>query len=171
MENIFWWFFIFYKEQYFHIKALNLLHQGSMDLLYFLTHGDLLHKFANMSQTNFISWIQTWGKQSLFSQWRSENPNPPGQNCNINQSPNSSHVGNTTRQKLDLVLSMGWDSICTTYMYGCESWTVKKAECQRIDAFELWYWRRLLRVPWTARDPTSPFWKRSVLGFLWNEWC
>ena len=36
-------------------------------------------------------------------------------------------------------------------MYGCESWTVKKAESQRIDAFELWYWRRLLRVPWTAR--------------------
>jgi len=36
-------------------------------------------------------------------------------------------------------------------MYGCESWTVRKAECQRIDAFELWYWRRLLRVPWTAR--------------------
>ena len=36
-------------------------------------------------------------------------------------------------------------------MYGCESWTVKKAECQRFDAFELWCWRRLLRVPWTAR--------------------
>ena len=36
-------------------------------------------------------------------------------------------------------------------MYGCESWTIKKAECRRIDAFELWYWRRLLRVPWTAR--------------------
>ena len=36
-------------------------------------------------------------------------------------------------------------------MYGCESWMVKKAECQRIDAFELWCWRRLLRVPWTAR--------------------
>ena len=36
-------------------------------------------------------------------------------------------------------------------MYGCESWTVKKAECQKIDAFELWCWRRLLRVPWTAR--------------------
>ena len=36
-------------------------------------------------------------------------------------------------------------------MYGCETWTVKKAECQRIDAFELWCWRRLLRVPWTAR--------------------
>ena len=36
-------------------------------------------------------------------------------------------------------------------MYGCESWTLKKAECRRIDAFELWCWRRLLRVPWTAR--------------------
>jgi len=36
-------------------------------------------------------------------------------------------------------------------MYGCESWAIKKAECRRIDAFELWYWRRLLRIPWTAR--------------------
>ena len=42
-------------------------------------------------------------------------------------------------------------------MYGCESWTVKKAEHLRIDAFELWFWRRLLRVPWTARTATSPF--------------
>ena len=38
-----------------------------------------------------------------------------------------------------------------TVMNGCESWTIKKAECERIDAFELWCWRRLLRVPWTAR--------------------
>ena len=36
-------------------------------------------------------------------------------------------------------------------MYGCESWTIKKAECRRTDAFKLWFWRRLLRVPWTAR--------------------
>ena len=43
-------------------------------------------------------------------------------------------------------------------MYGCESWTVKKAECRRIDAFELWLWRRLLRVPWTARRS-----KQSIL--------
>ena len=41
------------------------------------------------------------------------------------------------------------------YMYGCESWTIKKAECWRIDAFELWYWRRLLRVPWTAKRPNQ----------------
>ena len=42
-------------------------------------------------------------------------------------------------------------------MYGCESWTIKKAECWRIDAFELWCWRRLVRVFWTARDPASQF--------------
>ena len=40
-------------------------------------------------------------------------------------------------------------------VYGCESWTINKAECQRIDALELWYWRRLLRVPWTARSNQS----------------
>ena len=43
--------------------------------------------------------------------------------------------------------------------YGCESWTIKKAECWRIDAFELWYWRRLLRVPWTARRSNQSFLK------------
>ena len=42
-------------------------------------------------------------------------------------------------------------------IYGCDSWTIKKAEYQRIDVFELCCWRSLLRVPWTARDPTSPF--------------
>ena len=49
--------------------------------------------------------------------------------------------------KVPLVKAM----IFPVVMYGCESWTVKKAEHLRIDAFELWYWRRLLRVPWTAR--------------------
>ena len=46
-------------------------------------------------------------------------------------------------------------------MYGCESWTVKKAEHQRIDAFELWFWRRLLRVPWTARSSNQSILKIS----------
>ena len=49
--------------------------------------------------------------------------------------------------KVHLVKAMGFPVV----MYGCESWSIKKAECQRIDAFELWCWRRLLRVPWTAR--------------------
>jgi len=49
-------------------------------------------------------------------------------------------------------------------MHGCESWTVKKAECQRIDAFELWCWRRLLRVPWTARRSNQSILKEIRSG-------
>ena len=53
----------------------------------------------------------------------------------------------TLPTKVHLVKAM----VFPVFMYGCESWTVKKAECRTIDGFELWYWRRLLRVPWTAR--------------------
>ena len=53
----------------------------------------------------------------------------------------------TLPTKVRLVKAM----VFPVVVYGCESWTIKKAECQRIDAFELWCWRRLLRVPWTAR--------------------
>ena len=49
-------------------------------------------------------------------------------------------------------------------MYGCESWTIKKAECRRIDAFELWCWRRLLRVPWTARRSSQSILKEISPG-------
>ena len=73
----------------------------------------------------------------------------------------------TLPTKVHLVKAM----VFPVVMYRCESWTVKKAERRRIDAFELWCWRRLLRVPWTAGDPTSPFWRRSALGVLWKEWC
>ena len=56
-------------------------------------------------------------------------------------------------------------------MYGCESWTVKKADCWRIDVFELWCWRRLLQVPWTERKSNQPILNESVLGVHWNDWC
>ena len=59
---------------------------------------------------------------------------------------------NTLPTKIHLVKAMAFPVV----MYGCESWTIKKAEHQKIDAFELWCWRRLLRVPWTARRPNSP---------------
>ena len=54
-------------------------------------------------------------------------------------------------------------------LYGCESWTVKKAECQRIDAFELWWWRRLLRVPWTARRSNQSILKKISPGCSLEE--
>ena len=58
----------------------------------------------------------------------------------------------TLSTKVHLVKAMAFPAI----IYGCESWTIKNVECQSIDAFELWCWRKLLRVPWTARI-SSPF--------------
>ena len=66
----------------------------------------------------------------------------------------------TLPTKVRLVKAM----VFPVVMYGCESWTVKKAECQRIDAFELWCWRRLLRVPWTARRSNQSILKEISPG-------
>ena len=68
----------------------------------------------------------------------------------------------TLPTKVCLVKSM----VCPVVMYGCESWTVKKAECRRIDAFELWCWRRLLRVPWTAQRSNQSVLKEISPGCL-----
>ena len=70
----------------------------------------------------------------------------------------------TLSTKVHLVKAM----VFPLLMYGCESWMVKKAECQRIDAFELWCWRRLLRAPWTARRSNQSE-RRSVLGVHWMD--
>ena len=66
----------------------------------------------------------------------------------------------TLQTKVRLVKAM----VFPVVMYGCESWTVKKAEGQRIDAFQLWCWRRLLRVPWTARRPNQSILKEISPG-------
>ena len=69
---------------------------------------------------------------------------------------------NTLPTKICLVKAMVFPAV----MYGCESWTVKKAECQKIDAFELWCWGRLLRVPWTARTSNQSILKEISPGCL-----
>ena len=66
----------------------------------------------------------------------------------------------TLSTKIRLVKAM----VFPVVMYDCESWTIKKAECQRTDAFELWCWRRLLTVPWTARRSNQPILKEISLG-------
>ena len=66
----------------------------------------------------------------------------------------------TLPTKVHLVKAM----VIPVVVYGCESWTVKKAECRRIDAFELWCWRRLLRVPWTARRANQSILKEISPG-------
>ena len=71
----------------------------------------------------------------------------------------------TLPTKVHLVKAM----VFPVVRYRCESWTVKKAECRRIDAFELWCWRRLLRVPWTARRSNQSILKKAVLGVHWKD--
>ena len=66
----------------------------------------------------------------------------------------------TLPTKVRLVKAM----VFPVVMYGCESWTVKKAECRRIDAFELWCWRKLLRIPWTARRSNQSILKKIGPG-------
>ena len=66
----------------------------------------------------------------------------------------------TSPTKVRLVMAM----VFPVVMYGCESWTVKKAERRRIDSLELWCWRRLLRVPWTARKSNQPILKEIRAG-------
>ena len=75
--------------------------------------------------------------------------------------------GITLPTKVHLVKAM----VFPVAMYGCESWTVKKAERRKIDAFELWCWRRLLRVPWTERRYNQSILKESVLNIPWKDCC
>ena len=71
----------------------------------------------------------------------------------------------TLATKVHLVKAM----VFPVVMYGCESWTKKKAEHRRIDAFELWCRRRLLRIPWTTRRSNQSILRRSVLGVHWKD--
>ena len=71
----------------------------------------------------------------------------------------------TLPTKVHLIKAM----VSPVVMYGCESWTIKKAEHRRTDAFELWCWRRLLRVPWTARRSNQSILKEMVLGVHWKD--
>ena len=73
----------------------------------------------------------------------------------------------TLLTKVRLVKAM----VFPVVMYGCEIWTVKKTECQRIDAFELWCWRRLLRVPWTARRSNQSILKEISPGISLEGMC
>ena len=105
-----------------------------------------------VSPDGHCSWPWTWGISSLpFTA-------PALRACH---SPRK-----ITSQLMYLYISNGTVvSQLPVVIYGCESWTVKKTENQRIDAFELWYWRRLLRIPWTARGSNQPILKESSLEF------
>ena len=82
---------------------------------------------------------------------------------NLDSILKSRHI--TLPTKVHIIKAMVFPEV----MYECESWTIKKAEHQRIDAFELWYWRRVLRVPWTARRSNQSILKKSTLNIHWKD--
>ena len=91
----------------------------------------------NWTENHYQWWLQPWNWKML-APWKKAMTNPDS----ILKSRDI-----TLATKVPIVKAMAF----TVVMYGCESWTIKKAERWRIDAFKLWCWRRLLRVPWTAR--------------------
>ena len=136
----------------------------------------LVIEVKGSEKVNIIILSSTWAPKSLWMvtaamKWRHLLLGRKAM-TNLDSILKSRHI--TLPTKVRLVKAM----VFPVVMYGCESWTIKKAECQRIDAFELWCWRRLLRVLWTARrsnqsilKKTSPSWGRPVLGVHWKDWC
>ena len=94
-------------------------------------------------QNHFKWWLQPWNQKTL-----------PGRRVMTNL--------DSILKNRDITLSTKVKAmVFPVVTYGCESWTIQRVECQRIDAFELWCWRRLLRVPWTARRSNQPIRKIS----------
>ena len=81
------------------------------------------------------------------------------------------YYGTNSTQWLLFKICLAKAMVFPVVTYGCESWTVKKAECWRTDAFELWCWRRLLRVPWPTRKFIQSILGEISPGCSWTDWC
>ena len=102
-------------------------------------------------------WLQPWNKK-MFTPWKKSYDQP------------RQHIKKQRHYLANKGLSS--ESYCfSRVLNGCESWTINKAEHRRIDVFELWCWRRLLRVPWTARRYNQSILKKSTLNMHWKDWC
>ena len=118
--------------------------------------GNSVRLYFSGLQNHCRWWLQPWNYKTLLGRKVM---------TNLDNIFKSRHI--TLLTTVRLVKAM----VFPVVMYGCESWTVKKAECQRIDAFELWCWRRLLRVPCTARRSSQSILKEINPGISWREWC
>ena len=108
-------------------------------------------------------WLQPWNQKTL-APWKKSYEKP-----RLHFKKQRHYFANKVWQSTlpTLVKAM----VFPVVTYGCESWTLKKAERQRVDAFELWCWRRLLKVLGLQGDQTSQSWKKSVLDVHWEDWC
>ena len=89
------------------------------------------------------------------------------QSCPTLSDPMDCHLPGSSVHGIFQARVLEWGAFA--FSNGCESWAIKKAECRRIDAFELWCWRRLLRVPWTARRSNQSILKKLVLNIHWKD--
>ena len=90
-----------------------------------------------------------------------------GRKCMVNLESKCKNKDITLPTKVHIVKAM----VCPIVMHGCENWTIKKAEGRRIDAFKLWCWKGLLRVPWTARRSNQSILKEINPNIHWKDWC
>ena len=138
-----------------------------------LDHGTQSHHFIANSWGNGgnCGWLYFWRLQNhcrwRLKQWNKKTLLGGKVMTNLDSILKSRDI--TLSTKVHLVKAI----IFPVVMYGCESWTIKKAERQRIEAFELWCWRRLLRVPWTARRSNQSILKEispgcSLEGLMWK---
>ena len=127
--------------------------------------GSCLHFCFTRSR----SWVRVWVQVNLFGNCSHEIKRHLlfGRKVMINLDSVLKSRDVTLSTKVRLVKAM----VFAVVRYGYDSWTIKKAECRRIDAFELWCWRRLLRVPWTARRSNQCILKEISPGCHWKDWC
>ena len=134
-------------------------------------------KFFFNSETNylFISSIDIWGKVETVAEFIFLGSKITADGDYSHEIKRRLLLGRKVMTNLDSIFKSRDITLPTkvhlvkaivfpVVMYGCESWTIKKAECRRIDAFELWCWRRLLRVPWTARRSNQSILKEISPG-------
>jgi len=118
-------------------------------------NGNSARLYFLVLQNHCRWWLQPWNWKML-APWK-KSYDQPRQYIKIQAHYYAAHI----------VKAM----VFPVVVYGCESWTIKKAECQKIDAFELWCWRRLPRVPWTARRSNQSILKEINLNIHWKDWC
>ena len=135
-------FINFYKSQFLKLQKTNM-------------HGRILMRTTNSTWIATMSWFCQQVSISHFPYY----PNYNSSNYNSRDI--------TLPTKVHIVKAL----VFPVVMYGCESWTIKKAERWRIDAFELWWWRRLLRVPWTARKSDQSSLQEISPKYSWMDWC
>ena len=115
---------------------------------------ELKHYLGEKSFRQNRRWLWPvwwWNTVQRLSGWANGEQHGPWQESKAYLRGVRPHLAHDKMKQIWWVAEILKAMVLPVVMYGCESWTIKKAECRRIDAFELWCWRRLLRVPWTAR--------------------